>query len=94
MLLDAVLNGQYIVKPAVSLSFVKIVRYWKRIKESPSPILKGVLIANKQLQKEAKPSWLIGIDIMTEIFTANDMSPLANLGNLTSTTLKKLLDDE
>ena len=46
------------------------------------------------MQKEAKPSWLIGIGIMTEIFTANDMSPLANLGNLTSTTLKKLLDDE
>ena len=94
MLLEAVLIGQYLVKPAVSLSFVKLARYWKRIKESPSPILKGVLIANKQLQKEAKPSWLIGIGIMTEIFTANDMSPLANLGNLTSTTPKKLLDDE
>ena len=31
---------------------------------------------------------------MTEIFRANDMSPLANLGNLTGIALKKLLDDE
>ena len=31
---------------------------------------------------------------MTEVFRANDMSPFTNLGNLTSTTLKKLLDEE
>ena len=30
--------------------------------------------------------------LMTEIFWANDMSPLTNLENLTNTTLKKLLD--
>ena len=46
------------------------------------------------MQKEGKPSWLTGIGIMTEIFRTNDMSPLTNLGNLTSTTLKKLLDHE
>ena len=31
---------------------------------------------------------------MTEVFRANDISTLTNLGNLTSTALKKLLDDE
>ena len=31
---------------------------------------------------------------MTEIFRVSDMSPLTNLGHLTSTTLKQLLDDE
>ena len=31
---------------------------------------------------------------MTEIFRASDMSPLTNLRNLTSITLKKLLDEE
>ena len=83
-------NSQPILCKIIS----KIVRYWERIKESPSPILKAVLITNRQLQKEGKPSWLTGIDIMTEIFRANDMNSLANLGSLTSTTLKKLLDDE
>ena len=81
-------------KPILCKIILKIERYWERIKESPSPILKAVLITNKQLQKEGKPSWLTGIGIMTEIFRANDMSPLANLKMLSSTTLKKLLDDE
>ena len=81
-------------KPILCKRILKIVRYWERIKELRSPILKAVLITNKQLQKEGKPSWLTGIGIMTEIFRVNDMSPLTNLGNLTSTTLKKLLDDE
>ena len=80
--------------PILCKIILKVVRYWERIKESASPILKAVLIKNKQLQKEGKPSWLTGIGIMTEIFRVNDMSPLTNLGNLTSTTLKKLLDDE
>ena len=53
-----------------------------------------MLITNKQLQKEGKPSWLTGIGIMTEIFRANDLSPLTNLGNLTRTTLEKLLGEE
>ena len=81
-------------KPILCKRILKIVRYWERIKELRSPILKAVLITNKQLQKEGKPSWLTGIGIMTEIFRANDMSPLANFGNLTSTTLKKFLDNE
>ena len=81
-------------KPILCKIILKIERYWERIKESPSPILKAVLITNKQLQKEGKPSWLTGIGIMTEIFRANDMSPSANLSNLTSTIFKKLLDDE
>ena len=81
-------------QPILCKIILKIVRYWGRIKESPSPILKAELITNKQLQKEGKPSWLTGIGIMAEIFRANDMSPLTNLGNLTSTTLKKLLDEE
>ena len=81
-------------KPILCKIIFKILRYWKRINELPIPILKSVLITNKQLQKEGKPSWLTGIVIMTEIFRANDVSPLTNLGNLTSTTLKKLLDEE
>ena len=80
-------------KPILCKIILKIVTFWEIIKEPPSPILKAVLITNKQLQKEGKPSWLIGIGIMTEIFRFNDMSPLANLGNLISTTLKKLSDD-
>ena len=64
------------------------------MKESPSPILKAVLITNKQLQKEDKPSWLTEIGIIKEIFRANDMSLLTNLGNLTSITLKNLFDEE
>ena len=76
-------------KPILYKTILEIVRYWERIKESPSPILKAVLDTNKQLQKEGKPSWLTGIGIMTEIFRVKyDMSPLTNLGNLTSTTLK------
>ena len=41
-----------------------------------------MLITNKQLQKEDKPSWLTEIGIIKEIFRANDMSLLTNLGNL------------
>ena len=52
-----------------------------------------MLITNKQLQKEGKPSGLTGTGVMTEIFKANDMSPLTNLRNLTGTALKKLLDE-
>ena len=81
-------------KPILCKIILKIAKFWEIIKEPPSPILKAVLITNKQLQKESKPSWLIGIGVMTEIFRINDMSPLANLGNLISTTLKKLSDDE
>ena len=44
-------------KPILCKIILKTVRYWERIKESPSPILKVVLITNKQLQKEGKPSW-------------------------------------
>ena len=71
-------------KPILCKIILKIVKFWEIIKEPPSPILKAVLITNKQLQKESKPSWL------TEIFRVNDMSPLANFGNLISTTLKRL----
>ena len=45
-------NGQYLVKPKQPILckiILKIVRYWGRIKESPSPILKAELITNKQL---------------------------------------------
>ena len=80
-------------KPILCKIILKIVRFWERIKESPSPFLEAVLITNKQLQKEGKPSLVTGISIVTEILLrANDLSPLDNLGNLTSTT--QLLDDE
>ena len=81
-------------KPILCKVIFKILRYRERIKELPIPILKTVLVTNKQLQKENKPSWLTGIGIMTGIFRANDVSPLINLGNMTSTILKKLLGGE
>ena len=55
--------------------------------------LKGLII-NKQSQKEGKPLWVTGIAIMTDMFSGNDMSPLTNLGYLTSSTLKIILDEE
>ena len=39
-------------KPILCKIILKIVRYWERIKESPSPILKVVLITNKQFWKK------------------------------------------
>ena len=56
MKVDKRQSRQTSCKPILCKIILKIVRYWERIKESSSPILKAVLITNKQLQREGKPS--------------------------------------